>query len=350
MSNDTPRPERVTLSDEERESLICDCAASPPSACVVHVSIEEDLTRIRRSTNRIEGAYGLLSAEYEATRLELSNVSAERDAALRDYGRASTRVAELEAEVQRLTDLLAQQGDDRALIYETDFVTNDGWSMSTIAKNHDQAWALPRNVNFTSAFGLIVDVKRETHTRNGITREFTSGEARGRHVTVPNYFEAEIAATCTVVRGVRHCPLWFRPLNHSDGEIDIIETMGSERYGITTVHSEYDNRKMIQDTTQWPNGKPDARYVYRIRKEPGRIRVWIDDLLMFDYGPASPGGVPNDFPWDRIFENPDRTWYPRISSEVGCPPDRPNCTVGTPASDLQYAPMLVEYLKIWELA
>lgn len=305
------------------------------------MTIDDDLTRIRRSANRIENAHAALANE-------LAVRTQERDAALRDHTTAAARIVELEAEVQRLTDLLAQQEDSERLIYATDFTTNDGWTLSTIAKNHDQAWALPKNVRYTGG-GLIVDVTRETHTRNGVTREFTSGEAQGRHVEVPNYFEAEIAATCTVVKGVRHCPLWFRPLNGSDGEIDIIETMGSEAYGITTVHSEYSNRKMIQDTTPWPNSQPGARYVYRIRKEPGRIRVWIDDLLMFDYGPASPGGV-KDFPWERIFENPDRTWYPRISSEVGCPPDRPNCTVGTPAADFQSAPMNVEYLKIWELA
>ena len=36
MTDLTPRPEPVTLTDEEREALICDCAAGQPSACVVH--------------------------------------------------------------------------------------------------------------------------------------------------------------------------------------------------------------------------------------------------------------------------------------------------------------------------
>lgn len=311
------------------------------------MTIDSDLTKIRRSTNRIQKAYTALETQAGDLLTQLTLRTEERDDARHDLSTSAARVAELEAEVKRLTDLLAEQGDGRRLIYETDFAANDGWSLSTIAKNHDQAWALPKNVRYTPG-GLALDVKRETHTRNGVTREFTSGEAQGRHVEVPNYFEAEIAATCTVVTGVRHCPLWFRPLNGSDGEIDIIETMGSEAYGITTVHSEYSNRKMIQATRRWLRD-PSARYVYLIRKEPGRIRVWIDDLLMFDYGPASPGGA-KDFPWERIFENPDRTWYPRISSEVGCPPDRPNCTVGTPAADFQSAPMNVEYLKIWEPA
>ena len=250
------------------------------------------------------------------------------------------QIATLEA---RVAELEAQVGG--AVLYETNFTTNDGWSLSTIAKNHDTSWTLPQNVRFTPS-GLMLDVKRETVTRNGVTRNFTAGELQARHVELRNYFEIEMAATMTVVKGVRHCPLWFRPLNSADGEIDLIESMGSEAYGITTVHSEYSNRKMIQKTTRWPNDRPNDRYVYRLIKSPGRIRAWIGDTLMFDYGPASPNGVINDFPWDRIFENPARTWYPRISSEVGCPPDRPNCTVGTPLSTFQSALMHIEYLKI----
>lgn len=270
-------------------------------------------------------------------------------ALLATIAEAENSTSVLEAELERLRARVAELEADPEpeLVYSTDFTSNNGeWKASTINKAHDNARALPRNVRFTPE-GLFVDIKAEMTTHNGDVRQWTSGEIQGRSIVVGNYFEGELVALSPSVRGVRPCPLWFRPANGSDGEWDIMENMGGQNYAMATVHSEYDNRKMIQQTLRWP-GQGDATYVYRFRKSPGRMQVWVDEQLLFDAGPNSPRGVTNNFPWDRIFENPERTWYPRISAEVGCGP-RANCTTGFPSPEFTSASMHVTSLKIWNL-
>ena len=242
-------------------------------------------------------------------------------------------------------DLVAEQ-DPWEEFYSTDFTDNDGWEHSTINKAHDDARALPRNVRFTPE-GLMLDTKRETTTSSSGTRYFTSGETRKR-IGASNYFRARVVASAPHEVGLRPCPLWFRPLGHPDGEIDVMENFGAQPRAMATLHTEYGStHKMIHGPLKWPKA-PDALYVYEIFKTPGRIFITVDGITMLDAGPASPNGVPDGWPWARIFEQPDRLWYPRISTEVGCG-NRGDCNTGTPDSTFQQATMNVKELKIWNL-
>lgn len=307
------------------------------------MTIDSDLTKIRRSTNRIQKAYTALETQAGDLLTQLTLRTEERDDARHDHSVSTARVAELEAEVKRLTDLLEQ--DPWEPLYSTVFAVNDEWKASTISKAHDDARALPHNVHYTPG-GLLMDAKRETTTSSTGTRHFTSSEIQGRHIEIGNYFRAAVRASAPSIRGLRPCPLWFRPLNGNDGEIDAMENFGGQPRAMATLHTEYGtNHRMIHGPLRWPKAA-DAVYDYVIEKTPGRILITIDGHTLLDAGPASPNGVPAGWPWDRIFENPDRTWYPRISVEVGCG-NRAGCDTGTPPADFRAASMHVESLQIW---
>lgn len=102
------------------------------------MSISDDLTKIRRSANRIQNEYAKLETQ-AGDLLELLTIrTEERDDARRDYGRASTRVLELEAEVRRLAEnqqTKATSGDTGAV---TQAVRGTLLDVLTYAQEHDQ--------------------------------------------------------------------------------------------------------------------------------------------------------------------------------------------------------------------
>lgn len=249
-------------------------------------------------------------------------------------------VSELRAEVARLTALLSPWES----IYSTDFAANDGWTLQDARQNHDASRNLPRNAVFGD--GLRIVGKRERTGIGTSLREFTTADALGQHIEIPNYFRAKVVGHAPHAKGLWPCLLWFRPLNGADGEIDVMENFGGQAKVKATLHGPYkpEPRKMLGRQIAWPN-TPAGVHEYVIEKTPDRIFITVDDLPLMDVGPSD--AAANAFPWAAMFENPERTWYPRITLQIGCGTDNPNCSTGFPAADFTETDMRVESLEIW---
>lgn len=224
------------------------------------------------------------------------------------------------------------------------FYTLASDSLSNWTRENGQAsntYSYDKSSNVTMAGGVMsIRGARET-APNGA--EFTSGDALGRHVTVPNYFTAEVSARLPYGQGIWPCPLWFRPLNGSDGEIDVMEQFGTVPYQKVTLHNAYGTgHKMVSATKRWdalPNPSQTAEHLWRIVKAPNSVKVWCDSILIADLAPED---APAGFDWATILENPARTWYPRITLQLGN-----DGAVGLPSASFTTCLLQVTSLRIW---
>ena len=257
------------------------------------------------------------------------------------------------------------------LLYSTVFATNDGWTLREENQQNDNSRNLPKNVRFGAVGGgngLIIDGIRES----GYARPYTSGEIYGKaaHMIVPNYFRAEIVYRVPDEIGVWPAPLWFRPNNSNDGEIDVMEWMGglysgTQRRIAITMHNEYG---ATQDPWKGPvywNQLTDpvitSTHKCTIEKTPGMIKVWVDDdtSLTRYFGttaevlanlPQNGVQAPKDW-WDRIMEVASKTWYSRITLQIG---DGSLNTGGKrvvpePESSWMSSELQIDSLKLWTM-
>lgn len=235
--------------------------------------------------------------------------------------------------------------------YSTRFRDLAGWTPMRETQGNDNSVNLPDNVlpaSFGDGTGLTLRGRREA----GYPRPYTSGEIVGRdsRTKVPNYFRAEVTGTVPDAAGVWPCLLWFRPANHPDGEIDVMEYFGGlyagdDRRVAVTMHNEYGpTHRSVQRQVYWsqlPRSRITAMHRYTIEKTPGRVRVWVDD----DTAHAV-NFYPDDAAWwDRIMENPRRTWWPRITLQVG--EGAVTRAVGEPEPGWQESRMTVRSLRLW---
>jgi hypothetical protein len=118
-----------------------------------------------------------------------------------------------------------------------------------------------RNVSVRGGVLSMKAMKQRATASNGATKDYTSGFmfTQGKY-TVPNYFRAEIRARVPWGQGLWPAPLWFRPNDQSDGEIDLVESIGRENnvmhytihsggYGSSHVYSGHAQR--ISNPTGW---------------------------------------------------------------------------------------------------
>lgn len=249
----------------------------------------------------------------------------------------------LTAEVARLTALL----DPWEQIYTTRFATNDGWQPRNERQNNDASRNVPANAIF-GPDGLTIIGKRERTGTGDTLREYTTADITGQHAAVPNYFRARVVGRAPHGKGLWPCLLWFRPANGSDGEIDLMENFGGQPRVKATLHSTYATRKMIGRSLPWAEvGDPAGVHEYVLEKTPGRILITVDGKTLMDVGPATPGTDVAAFPWAEMFENPARTWYPRITLQIGCGVDNPGCATGFPPADFARTEMRVTELELW---
>ncbi len=192
------------------------------------------------------------------------------------------------------------------------------WTLyNSQTQSNDNSVNMARNVT-TGPGGLTIAGKRES----GLSRPFSSGELVGATAatTVGNYFRCEVVGTFEDEIGVWPCLAWFRPKNASDGELDLMEWMGGMWTGdqkrvAITMHNEYgasqDSIKRPLILAQQPWFDPAKPHKYILEKIPGKITVTVDDRFTVTCGPADKSW------WNRINEVSGRTWYPRITLQIG---------------------------------
>ena len=231
-------------------------------------------------------------------------------------------------------------------LYQSKLATNDGWSLRQETQSNDGSYNHPKNVQFTNR-GMVVQGIRE----NLGGRSFTTGDALGQHIKVPNYFRAEVTATLPTDYGMWPCPLWFRPSNHADGEIDVCETWTYDWNGKpkfwSTIHSEYGPTHKQENAgleySKLPNPDPAVPHTYIVEKVPGRITFWCDDVLVYSWERANFNNSLKGW-FDRIFEQPGRMWYPRVTLQIG------GAHSADPKLEWQQSEMVIHELKIYEQA
>jgi len=200
-----------------------------------------------------------------------------------------------------------------ALLYDLAGDQLSRWTRENGQASNTYSYDKASNVTLS---GGVMSIRGARETApNGAA--FTSGDALGRHVRVPNYFTAEVRARLPYGPGIWPCPLWFRPLTDSVGEIDVVEQFGALPYMKATLHNAYGTgHKTIGSTLRWDrlaNPSPTAEHTWRIVKTPGSMRATCDGVSLANFTPAS---APAGFDWAAVFEA-SKEWYPRVTLQLG---------------------------------
>lgn len=233
--------------------------------------------------------------------------------------------------------------------YSTSFSSLSGWTVfDGQTQSNDNSVNVAKNVT-AGAGGLTITGKREP----GYAKPFTTGEIVGRTsgLVVPNYFRAEVTGVFKDESGIWPCLLWFRPHSGGDGsngEIDVMEWMGgmwsgAQKRVAITMHNEYgptqDSIKRPLTLSAHPWYDPNVPHTYTVEKVPGSITVWVDGRKISTFTAADKSW------WNRIMESSTRTWYPRITLQIGA--GSTTKVVPNPLSTWQSTTMGVTSLKLW---
>lgn len=220
------------------------------------------------------------------------------------------------------------------------------WTLETGRASNTSSYDTPDNVSFDSS-GLTIRGKSEKRP----SAAYSSGDAKGLGISIPNYSRVEAVGSVPFGPGLWPALLWLRPLNSPDGEIDLMEVFGDDARVAATIHNEYGPmHRSKQGSVRWdalPNSDPTGTHTYVMEKTPDRIVISVDGHVMLDAGPDD---VREGFDWGAVFERPDTTWYPRVTLQIGCPPDEADCGIGVPKKSWAGASMRLESLKIWAMA
>ncbi len=94
---------------------------------------------------------------------------------------------------------------------------------------------------------------------------------------------------------------------------------------------------MLLSTNPWYD--PNVPHRYTMEKVAGSITVWVDGRKVSTFTAA------DKYWWNRIMESATRTWYPRITLQIGA--GSAAQIVPNPASTWQSTKMGVTSLKLW---
>ena len=209
------------------------------------------------------------------------------------------------------------------------------------ANANEDSYLLARNVGVSDGL-LRIQARRESAGGRG----FTSGYLDTNHkYALPNYFRAEVRAKVPLEQGLWAAPLWLRPADYSGGEIDVVETYGSESARPVvhhTIHTEYGPGHATSARLAYlgPLGDPSGRgwHVYTVEKTPGLIRMWVDGRLTATWSSADPAW------FDRYYEA-GKSWHLRVNLQVG------GEWGGLPDHTTDWRPertaLLVDYIRTW---
>ncbi|MFN8195875.1 MAG: glycoside hydrolase family 16 protein [Nocardioidaceae bacterium] len=175
-------------------------------------------------------------------------------------------------------------------------------------------------------------------------RSFTSGDLDtfGTY-SLPNYFRIEVRAKVPFQQGMWAAPLWIRPADGSAGEIDLVETYGSERDRPIihqTIHGDYavpGQLTHLQTPFAAVGGSATDWHTYVVEKTPGAIRMWVDGVPTATFDDSTT-------PWFGSYYEAGKRWSLRMSLQVGG-------NQGLPDSTTDWSPdttsMLVDYVHTY---
>lgn len=249
---------------------------------------------------------------------------------------------------ERIAELEAGQDpvpEGWAVLYDSTFEKNDGWSLRSETQSNDNSYNTPNNVLFGK--GMTVVGRRESVGG----RPYTSGDALGRHIRTPNYFRAEVTATLPTEYGQWPCPLWFRPLTGGDsGEIDVCETWPFDWNGVprmyATVWENYTTKRKENarlDYSKLPNPDPAAPHTYAVEKVKGRITFSVDGVTVYSWEKGRMNATMASW-YDSVYEIAGREWYPRITLQIG------GSNAKEPRADWKQSEMVIHRLRIFKEA
>ena len=229
---------------------------------------------------------------------------------------------------------------------DVDLSDSSRWTLETGQSSNTSSYDIPSNVSFGPS-GLSVRGAAESRS----TADYTSGDAKGFGIRIPNYSRVEATGSVPFGPGLWPALMWLRPLDSAHGEIDLMEVFGDDARPAATIHNEYGpTHRSLQGSVRWeklPNSDPTGVHTYVMEKTPNRIVISVDGHVMLDAGPED---VRPGFDWNAIFERPGATWYPRVTLQIGCAPAEPDCGIGLPAKGWKGGTINLSSLKIWRMA
>lgn len=302
------------------------------SEAVYDTAISEQVARAEKA----EDALAITIEQNHALTLELRDEQTTNSLLNSTIVDLRERIAELESQIDNVPP-------GWVTLYDSTFGVDDGWTKNQETQSNDNSYNTPANVSFGSR-GMVLLSKRQ----NMGGRPYTTADVLGRHIAVPNYFRAEVTATLPTDYGQWPCPLWFRPLNGNDGEIDVVETWPHDWNGVprlyVTLHDKYSNNRKEGarlDYSKLPNPDPAVPHTYVVEKVKDRITFSVDGVTVYSWEKATIN--PKFKLWfDTIFENPDRTWYPRMTTQMGEPNAR------DPKPEWNQSEMIIHRLRIFK--
>jgi beta-glucanase (GH16 family) len=203
----------------------------------------------------------------------------------------------------------------------------------------------PQNVAVSGGVLHIV-AQREQYTCGGYTSSWTSGylDTIGKMSRTYGRFEmrAKLPTQADASKGLWPA-FWLRPDDGGDGEIDIMEAIGSgpgeKNYNSVsqTLWADYNNTYPRQaNGVTFPAGgtMSDKFHTYAVEWEPGVIRFLVDDTVTYTR-------TRSDIPWiDKSF---GRNFNIRLNMQVG------GSWPGTPTASTQFpADYQVDWVRVYQ--
>ena len=203
----------------------------------------------------------------------------------------------------------------------------------------------PQNVAVSGGVLHIV-AQREQYTCSGYTSSWTSGylDTIGTMSRTYGRFEmrAKLPTQADTSKGLWPA-FWLRPDDGGDGEIDIMEAIGSgageRNYNSVsqTLWADYNNtypRQAHGVTFAGGDTMSEKFHTYAVEWEPGVIRFLVDDAVTYTRSRS-------DIPWiDKSF---GRNFNIRLNMQVG------GSWPGTPTSSTQFpADYQVDWVRVYQ--